>query len=257
MVRLVLTESLRTVAVLVQDDETAPKDLRAACKDCLQQNQERSATTSDLDLPPTITHTLIQSISQYLASSRKTNYTESICPSSERQDLWSLTRGSQVWLDRPKPIVKSAALLALLSEIQDTLDNKAYANMVRSVAPPSSQNDSGGILSSIGSDLRDAKRQMSAVFNVLFSAVAVFVAVFWVSGTLSRDVGVRTLISLLGTLIVLIAEGWFFARDWLFDEPPPTPAASQARSSSKIPPAPGIRARPLIPIGDVAKSSIL
>jgi hypothetical protein len=62
------------------------------------------------------------------------------------------------------------------------------------------------------------KNQITAVFNVLFSIGAVFTAVFYIGELIHVDVGLRVLVSLLGALVVAVAEGWFLTKDLLHVE---------------------------------------
>jgi hypothetical protein len=55
--------------------------------------------------------------------------------------------------------------------------------------------------------------QMTAIFNVLFSIIAVFAAVFYLGELAHVDLGIRVLLGLGGALVVGIAEGWFFTKD--------------------------------------------
>ncbi|KAJ3021963.1 hypothetical protein HKX48_007340, partial [Thoreauomyces humboldtii] len=108
----------------------------------------------------------------------------------------------------------SPELVKILSDIQAELSNREYHDMTRNV---SVQRGEGGRHAplNIGGELKDAFHSLSSVLNVLLSVAAVFAAVFWISGTVTSDLGKRTLLSLLAALIVAVAEGWFFAKDLL------------------------------------------
>ncbi|KAJ3144710.1 hypothetical protein HDU89_008082 [Geranomyces variabilis] len=138
----------------------------------------------------------------------------------EQYSLHVLIRGSTLHLPTPPPPPpKSARLLALLDAAHAEVSNREYAEMTRGLSTP--RGGAGDASLNIGGELRDAFRSVSAVFNVLLSMGAVFVAVYWVAGTVSRDVGKRTLLGLFGALMVAIAEGWFFAKDLLRTDGPP------------------------------------
>ncbi|KAJ3184594.1 hypothetical protein HDU87_003995 [Geranomyces variabilis] len=142
----------------------------------------------------------------------------------DQYSLHVLIRGSSLHLPKPPPAPpKSARLLALLDAAQAELSNREYAEMTRGLSTP--RGGAGRVVDdvtlNIGGELRDAFRSVSAVFNVLLSMGAVFVAVYWVAGTVSRDVGKRTLLGLFGALMVAIAEGWFFAKDLMSTDGPP------------------------------------
>ncbi|KND04520.1 uncharacterized protein SPPG_00249 [Spizellomyces punctatus DAOM BR117] len=215
MVRLVVTEKIRSAIELALLEEALDTSLAEKLKPYSQRS--RSENRPDAEDPDTISHELLNEVSKALLHQRADD---------DRQDFYfhELVKGSEVYMDKPKPRVKSPELIQLLDAIRADLANKEYAEMVRGV----SLNREVQPLVPIGGELRNAFRQISSVINVLFSIAATFAAVFWVSGTVTRDVGMRTLIGLFGALLVAIAEGWFFARDWLFDEPP-NPSAKQTR----------------------------
>ncbi|RKO82775.1 hypothetical protein BDK51DRAFT_39596 [Blyttiomyces helicus] len=118
--------------------------------------------------------------------------------------------------------------------------------MVSGVAPSKPSEEKN-----VGRELRDAGRVLAAVVNVVCSMAAVFVALFYFGDSVTRDVAMKTLLALGGALIVGVAEGWFFARDWLFDVPsfekrsaidhapgalPPTKAAAKVQvNASDVP----------------------
>ena len=134
----------------------------------------------------------------------------------------------------PLTLQQSPALLKLLEEAQNKLDQKAYEDMTRSISLKHLQTHS------VAQELKQANRAITAMLNVVFSMVAVFTALFYFGHTLTHDVALvsrsfccrsdscccakglsltiplqRTLFSLAGALVVGFAEGWFFGKDLL------------------------------------------
>ncbi|KAI8995927.1 endoplasmic reticulum-based factor for assembly of V-ATPase-domain-containing protein [Gaertneriomyces semiglobifer] len=204
MVRLVVTQTLLNAVKEASALPEASGDLLSALTPYLGASD---LTASD-DVPSTIDHQTVVQVSKALQASEGKD--------SSEYSLHALLRGSKVYMDRPKERVKSPELVRILENIKADLANKEYAEMVRHVSTFRERDNVPA--SSIGNDLRDAFRQMTAIINVIFSILAVFMAVYWVSGTVTRDIGMKVLISLFFALVALIAEGWFFTRDWLLND---------------------------------------
>ena len=62
------------------------------------------------------------------------------------------------------------------------------------------------------------KRHLLAIINVFFSVIACFVAVFYLGELGHIDIGIRILLSMMGAIVVVVAEGWFFTKDLLNSE---------------------------------------
>ncbi|KAJ3318632.1 hypothetical protein HDV06_007157 [Boothiomyces sp. JEL0866] len=65
------------------------------------------------------------------------------------------------------------------------------------------------------SDWKTVNSLMVSIFNVFFSVGAVFVATFMLGEYGGVDIAARVLVALAMSLVVLVAEGWFFTRDWI------------------------------------------
>ncbi|KAI8815708.1 endoplasmic reticulum-based factor for assembly of V-ATPase-domain-containing protein [Fimicolochytrium jonesii] len=165
-----------------------------------------SSSQDQENRPTTIPHGLLQQISQDLLKTEKDG----------KYQLHRLMEGSKIALQGPPERVKSPQLLATLDRIRIQLENAEYAEMTKNVRLDFREEQNGPLR--IGAELRGAFSQMSAVFNVLFSIAAVFLATFWISGTVTREIGYKTLVSLAAAMIVAIAEGWFFTRDLIQED---------------------------------------
>jgi hypothetical protein len=64
----------------------------------------------------------------------------------------------------------------------------------------------------IQSEWNEVKGSITAIFNILFSAIAVFTAVYYISYQLTDDFGLRILVGLLGAFIIAGAETFLYVR---------------------------------------------
>ncbi|KAI8908833.1 endoplasmic reticulum-based factor for assembly of V-ATPase-domain-containing protein [Powellomyces hirtus] len=200
MVNLIVTERIRLAIHVLISREGTEQELVLKLQPYVK--VPKDVQVEESRIPKTIPHTLLSKLSQALERQA----------SDESFSLQTLVHGSCIHLQPPPPRTKSPELVKILDDIKAELANREYAEMTKNV---SFQRDSMRAPLNIGGELRDAFRSLSAVFNVLLSIAAVFAAVFWVSGTVTQDIGKRTLLSLFGALMVAIAEGWFFAKDLL------------------------------------------
>ncbi|KAJ3261520.1 hypothetical protein HK103_005355 [Boothiomyces macroporosus] len=65
------------------------------------------------------------------------------------------------------------------------------------------------------SEWKTVNSLMVSIFNVFFSVGAVFVATFMLGEYAGVDIAIKVLMALAMSAIVLVAEGWFFTRDWI------------------------------------------
>ncbi|KAJ3299526.1 hypothetical protein HK104_008623 [Borealophlyctis nickersoniae] len=221
MVQFILTPKLTTAITTTLSSPL--------CDDTLRDLLTPLTGSPDPPNVPTISHDVVRRVSEVLLQSEpgKRNAVSSIVKRKETDGgkagntsyhIHELLKGSKIHLNVPKPRTKSPELLQILEKIKHDLAAKEYEEMTRSVSQAHMRTRNGG--GSIGSDLKGANRILSAVLNILFSMVAVFVALFYFGDGVTRDVAMKTLMSLAGAFIVGFAESWFFAKDWLFDTPP-------------------------------------
>ncbi|KAJ3092778.1 hypothetical protein HK102_003041 [Quaeritorhiza haematococci] len=150
----------------------------------------------------TIHHKDLHRLSQFMLA---------IHSNDSKYSFRELVKGSKINVESPRPRVKSPELQKILNDVRTQLENQEYERMVRNVSTYTGEQRP---LESFSKDLRNVSKLMSSIMNVLFSVGAAFVAVFYFSYTVSEDISVRTLLAVTGGLIVAIAEGWFFSRDW-------------------------------------------
>ncbi|KAJ3204831.1 hypothetical protein HDU82_005567 [Entophlyctis luteolus] len=166
----------------------------------------RNSVLPEASFPELIPHPLVARMSGFLTANRPDS------PDAE---------GSQMVFPSPKPPEKSAKLQQLLADAKILVENKEYSRMTKDVVPNQAM---GQIAYQERYELKTTIGMLSAVLNVILSMVAVFVAVFWIGDTVVADVGLKTLLALTFAAIVGVAEGWFFSRDWLFEDGARSPA---------------------------------
>ncbi|KAJ1744307.1 hypothetical protein LPJ78_000399 [Coemansia sp. RSA 989] len=104
------------------------------------------------------------------------------------QDIWihQLLQGSQLYVEPPKPKPRNPELKARLDKIKQELDELEYQRMTANVAPmskapvaaiPGVRYGQSGASASIKKEFRDANKTISAIINILFSAVGVGFAI--------------------------------------------------------------------------------
>ncbi|KAJ3113991.1 hypothetical protein HK100_001827 [Physocladia obscura] len=160
------------------------------------------------DRPYQISHVLVCKLSKYLV-------TVVDCGENEDWTFESLTRGSKMILNSPKPLLKSDKLQKILAAAKIQSENAEYLRMTKDVVPKTSMTQ---LMRQERSEYKTTVGMFSAIFNVFLSMVAVFMAIFWVGHTVFDDVGLKTLLALFFALVAGVAEGWFFSRDWLFED---------------------------------------
>ncbi|KAJ3026149.1 UNVERIFIED_CONTAM: hypothetical protein HDU68_006138 [Siphonaria sp. JEL0065] len=169
----------------------------------------QAAETGDTiqDSAKPIPHTLVRDLSRVLLACEK--------DSEIKYSFKELTAGSKMVLESPRPRVKSPELLQLLEKAKLKAENEEYARMTQELIP---QHKMTQLTKQERNEYNATIGMFSGILNVLLSMVAVFMAVFWVGHTVTQDIGMKTLLSLLCALIVGFAEGWFFSKDWLFED---------------------------------------
>ncbi|KAJ1911646.1 hypothetical protein H4219_005871 [Mycoemilia scoparia] len=164
--------------------------------------------------------------------------------------IHKILRGSAVYIEKPKPKERNPELEKRLKEIQTQIDEIQYNNMVRNVINPtstmksstlynrysgattksgsgslfsvvpgtnnaistgslsSSLSDGGGV--SLGQELKEVNKQVSVIFNILFSVFGVWFAVFYASYTIVDDFGIRVLLGMFAGIFIAVAETYLY-----------------------------------------------
>ncbi|KAI7872190.1 endoplasmic reticulum-based factor for assembly of V-ATPase-domain-containing protein [Spinellus fusiger] len=99
----------------------------------------------------------------------------------------------------PPPPPKSPAFEAYLEQLRQEQAEKEYQRMVQSAVTPAEEES---VLRQQAKELKQVKGHVATIVNILFSMVAVATAVFVASSTMSRDIGVRVLLSITGAVVI-------------------------------------------------------
>ncbi|KAI8894350.1 endoplasmic reticulum-based factor for assembly of V-ATPase-domain-containing protein [Globomyces pollinis-pini] len=126
-------------------------------------------------------------------------------------NLLDFITGTQFYHPTKKIIPPSKEYQKMMDDCRALLAEKEYLQMTENL-------ETKKLSLSPGSEWKEVHKMTTSIINVLFSVVAVFVAVFYLGESMQMDIGLRVLISLAGALIVAIAEGWFFTKDWVISD---------------------------------------
>ncbi|KAL2911437.1 hypothetical protein HK105_209088 [Polyrhizophydium stewartii] len=207
--------------------------LRAAQRQLEAADADEAAAPSDKAVP----HTLVRDACSVLAQAhpgtwpaaaacapgraRRCVLTRGILADNPDYAFHRVLRGSRIEFVVPKPKPKSPEYIKMMDEVRAYLANKEYEQMTNGLdSTASGKNKLLGGFSEDMLELRKASRHLISLANVLFSMVATFAAAYVLSGHVFAEQGFRVLFGLFATLLVAVAEGWFFARDWLLDDLP-------------------------------------
>jgi len=135
--------------------------------------------------------------------------------------LRNLVKGSEVYIDPPVVKERSAKLEAILAPIRLAQEQASYADMMSPSAQPVPRNLDLHDTSShwdfntashprltVRQEWEAARKELSAVFNVLASMAAVGTAVWWISG--GYLLAQRVLMSLFGAIGIGAVEGLLY-----------------------------------------------
>ncbi|KAK9762183.1 hypothetical protein K7432_012330 [Basidiobolus ranarum] len=199
MVDLVFTERIRSATEKALGLEECTEILRKQFEAALEEDRriveenkievlaaiEREKASTDpeyanqpvIQKTSTISFSIVQALSQTLLNAE--SFKE-----KEEYHLHKLVKGSQVYSEPPKPRIRSPELIAHLEKIKAELANKEYASMVKNV-----ETEDGLSIQLDLNELKEIKGQLTAIINILFTMVSVFMALFWVGYTVTNDIG--------------------------------------------------------------------
>ncbi|KAJ2828948.1 hypothetical protein IWW50_001113 [Coemansia erecta] len=136
--------------------------------------------------------------------------------------IHQLLRGSKLHIEKPQPKPRNPELVARLDKIKRQLKEQEYQRMTVNVAQSASKASeylpavpgvragqaTGAV--SMKQELRDANKTISAIINIIFSALGVGFAVGYASYTLTSEIGWRVLMALGAAIVTVLAETWLF-----------------------------------------------
>ncbi|KAJ3123744.1 hypothetical protein HK098_001676 [Nowakowskiella sp. JEL0407] len=173
-----LDTSLKSITELEADESISTNE-----------SSEVSDVTSPT--PNTIEHKLVFRISTILQEHNQ---------ESEEFSLINLTKGSRMYFEAPKPRVKSAKLLEILSKIESENQTKEYHRMVSSILPSNLKSSSSPFPNSskamlrengnnIGAELKETSKILTAIVNVGISVAAVVATIMYFGDAVTTDLG--------------------------------------------------------------------
>ncbi|KAJ9056791.1 hypothetical protein DSO57_1029510 [Entomophthora muscae] len=177
-------------ALSIKNIETS---LYSRLKKVVESNSEppEEKKTADGSNSRTIPFNLVSEVSKLLIA----EYLKDGSEGTSKFWLHELIKGSQLILEKPKPKTKSKELEQRLQNILRDQSNQEYYRMVSQVDPKFSvpatpREPLADILSEKKStESRETYRQVSAIINIAFTIIAVFVAIYWISPGFSQNIG--------------------------------------------------------------------
>jgi hypothetical protein len=130
---------------------------------------------------------------------------------SPSQSLSGILKKSKIVHPTIKIPVRSPQLEASLEKARKIINQREYDRMCSTVKVQEKETIGNG------KDIKGAQKVVSGVVNISFSAAAVFMAIFWIGNGVTESIGLKTLLALTGSLIIIIAEGYFFFKDLLLN----------------------------------------
>ncbi|KAJ2783481.1 hypothetical protein H4R18_001690 [Coemansia javaensis] len=133
-----------------------------------------------------------------------------------------LLRGSRMHVAAPAPRERDPALDARLDKIRRQLEEQEYRRMTAGVVPlpaaaaeplaavPGVRTGQSAPPTAVKQELRDVNRAVSAIVNILFSAVGVGFAVGYASYAVTPEIGWRVLMALGAAAAIALAETWLY-----------------------------------------------
>ncbi|KAL7312767.1 hypothetical protein PS15m_008494 [Mucor circinelloides] len=110
----------------------------------------------------------------------------------------------------PKEVVpQDPKFLAYLDKLRAEQQERDYNKMVSNVITSEDQKFNLGIKPD---ELKEVKSHIATIFNILFSMVAVYVAVFKVSQSMFNDLGLQVLTGLAGAFFIGTVEVILYAK---------------------------------------------
>ncbi|KNE61159.1 hypothetical protein AMAG_06909 [Allomyces macrogynus ATCC 38327] len=123
------------------------------------------------------------------------------------KSLYSVTRGTRVSFPPPPTTTgKSPALQRILDDIRRDQKRKEYERMAGHTLPGPREGNDAPVIP------RATRRTFLAVTNVFYTAVSVFVAVYYIGATVADDIAWQVLVAFLLAILVLGGEAWLAYR---------------------------------------------
>ncbi|KAI9335218.1 endoplasmic reticulum-based factor for assembly of V-ATPase-domain-containing protein [Pilaira anomala] len=120
-----------------------------------------------------------------------------------------LIKGSSVYIEPKEIKAKNPEFEAYMDKLRAQQQERDYKRMISSVITSEDQKFNLGIKPD---ELKEAKSHIATIFNILFSMVAVYVAVFKAAQTIVTDIGLQVLMGLAGAFFIGTVEVILYAK---------------------------------------------
>ncbi|KAG2209153.1 hypothetical protein INT47_005445 [Mucor saturninus] len=178
---------------------TLTKDMQASVELALKEanfsekhKEEAEMIASACDESVPITVELIQYVSKQL-----------------NQSFHELLKGTAIYIEPKEIKPKNPEFEAYMAKLRAEQQERDYKRMVSSVITSEDQKFNLGIKPD---ELKEAKSHIATIFNILFSMIAVYTAVFKASKTIMDDLGLQVLMGLGGAIMIGTVEGILYAK---------------------------------------------
>ena len=186
---VLFTERLHRAATEVSKISDLPHDVKSRLSNLIDEDKSQ--------WPKAIPFQLVQLIHKQLVKKND---------NKDRIYMHQLLNGSDLYRQGYQPPKRNPELVARIEKLKAQQANREYQQMVKDVVHKQS------VKESLGKDLRSTRRQLSSVFNFIFTVVAAFAFGFFASKHAFPNVAYRVLFGLFLAVLVAGADLYFMAR---------------------------------------------
>lgn len=207
---LQVTPRLRQAAatfVKRAEDDALPEQ-----EDVVQALAEAKSLTED---SVSVSHRTVITVSQVLRGNSRSGEKSSDGSEVEFSMRWMLRGTKVVKPPEPEKPPKSPEFLAQMERLRAQAQEQEYQALVKGLKEPASLSvdpaDEGEIKP--GQMAKEIKEQLSAIVNILLSVASVAWALwYWTASSMNISLATRTLLSLFGAGVILVAEVFIYTR---------------------------------------------
>ncbi|CAO3617154.1 unnamed protein product [Cunninghamella blakesleeana] len=187
---LVLTQTIQdTIQYVVKEDSfktNEKEELERILAISLKEEKE----------PIKVSWALLQDVSTFLM---KLPY------SKDKPKVHEIMKGTSVYIEPKIVEPRDPEYDAYMEKLRAEQQERDYENMVSNVVATT---HNIAIFST--KDMKEAKGHIATIINILFSMIAVYVAVYMASRTMMEDIGLRVLLSMAGAFSIGITEVFLY-----------------------------------------------
>lgn len=189
MMEVLFTERLHRAAIEVSKISDLPHDLKTRLNNLIEEDKSQ--------WPRAIPFQLVQLIHKQLVKNND---------SDDQVYMYQLLKGSDLYRQGYQPPKRNPELAARIEKLKAQQADREYQHMVKDIVTKRS------VKESLGKDLRSTRRQLSSIFNFIFTVAAAFAFGFFASQHAFPNIAYRVLFGLFIALIVAAADLYFMAR---------------------------------------------